>query len=69
MYVYKLAECCGLLAINDTINLGGSINLTFIAVTNESRTYHKALYSFYLSKWKHTIETKYTQLLKAGVFE
>jgi len=68
-YVYKLAECYGLLAINDAITLDGSVNLTFIAVTNEPRTYYEALYSLYSSEWKHVIEAKYTQLLKAGVFE
>ena len=49
-YVYKLAECYGLLAINDAITLDGSVNLTFIAVTNEPRTYYEALYSLYSSE-------------------
>jgi len=60
---------CRLLAINNTIILGGSVNLTFIVLTNEPRTYHEILCSPYSSKWEHTIETEYTQLLKADVFE
>ena len=44
-YIYKLVEHYRLLAINDTITLDGSINLTFIAVANEPKTYCKVLYS------------------------
>jgi len=69
MYVYKPAECYRLLAINDAITLGGFVNLTFIVATNELRTYYEVLCSPYSSEWKHAIEAKYTQLLKAGVFE
>jgi len=49
-YIYKLVEHYRLLAINDTITLDGSINLTFIAVANEPKTYCKVLYSSYSSK-------------------
>ena len=52
-----------------TITLGNSVNLIFIAVVNEPRTYHKALCSLYSSKQEHTIESKYTQLLKSDIFE
>ena len=68
-HVCKPAECCRLLAINDAISLGGSVNLTFIVIENEPRTYCKALCSPYSSEWEHAIEAEYTQLLKADVFE
>ena len=57
------------MAINDAITLGSSVNLTFIIVINEPRTYYEALCSLYLSEYKCVIKAKYTQLLKAGVFE
>ena len=69
IYVCKLAKYYGLLAINDIISLDSSVNLTFITVTNEPRTYYEVQYSFYSSEWEHAIEAKYTQLLKVGVFE
>ena len=69
MCVCKPATCYRLLAINDAISLGDSVNLTFIAVTNEPRTYCKALCSSYSSEWEYAIEAEYTQLLKAGIFE
>ena len=69
MCMYKLAEHCRLLAINDAISLGSAVNLTFITVTNEPRTYYEALCSPYLSKWKYAIKTEYTQLLQADAFE
>ena len=47
MCMCKPTEYYRLLAINDTISLGGSVNLTFIAITNGPRTYHKALCSSY----------------------
>jgi len=50
MCVCKLAEHYKLLAINDTITLGSSVNLIFIAVANELRTYCKALCSPYSSE-------------------
>ena len=50
MCVCKLTEYYRLLAINDTISLGGSVNLTFIVITNGPRTYHKALCSSYSSE-------------------
>ena len=69
MCVYKLAEHYGLLAINNIISLSGFVNLIFIAITNEPRTYYEVLCSLYSSEWKHAIEAKYTQLLKVDVFE
>jgi len=47
MCMYKLAEHCRLLAINDA---NSAVNLTFIVVTNEPRTYYEVLCSFYLSE-------------------
>jgi len=35
--MYKLAEYCRLLAINDAIILGSAVNLTFIAITNKPK--------------------------------
>ena len=67
--VCKPAKHCRLFAINDTISLGSSVNLIFIAVTNEPKTYYKALCSPYLSEWKYTIKTEYTQLLQTSAFE
>lgn len=67
--VCKQAECYELLAINDAITLGGSVNLIFIAVVNELRTYCKVLCSLYPSEWEHAIESEYTQLLKADIFK
>jgi len=49
-HVHKPAKYYRLLAINDTITLGSSVNLTFIAVINEHRTYYKTLHSPYLSE-------------------
>ena len=69
MCMCKPTEYYRLLAINDTISLGGSVNLTFIAITNGLRTYHKALCSSYSSEWKCAIKAEYTQLLKTGIFE
>ena len=69
MHMYKPAEHYRLLAINNTISLSSSVNLIFIVVTNEPRTYCKALCSFYSSEWEYAIKTEYTQLLKASVFE
>ena len=50
MHVRKPAEHYGLLTINDAISLGGSVNLIFIAIANEPRTYCKVLYSSYSSE-------------------
>ena len=58
MCVYKLAEHYGLLAINNIISLSGFVNLIFIAITNEPRTYYEVLCSLYSSEWKHAIEAK-----------
>jgi len=68
-HVHKPAERYRLLAINDAITLGGSVNLTFIIVTNEPRTYYEALCSLYSSECECVIKAKYIQLLKAGVFK
>ena len=69
MCVCKPAKCYGLLAINDTITLGGFVNLIFIVVTNKPRTYCEALHSLYSSKQKYAIETEYTQLLKVDILK
>ena len=69
IHVYKLVKYYGLLAITDAITLDSSANLTFNVVTNKPRTYCKALYSPYSSEWKYAIKSKYTQLLKADIFE
>ena len=50
IHMCKPVEYYGLLAINDAISLGGSVNLIFIAVTNEPRTYHEVLCSPYSSE-------------------
>ena len=60
---YALLSTDNAIAINDSLNLG------FVAVANEPRSFQEALQSPYSKQWEEAIQSEFHQLQTAGVFE
>ena len=55
-------------AVNDTTT-NGSTNITFIATSNEPRTYQEAIHSPHSKQWELVVQSEFLQLCKLKVFE
>ena len=57
-----------LLSVNDTVTNGG-LNVTFVAIASEPKTYLEAMQSTHLKQWELAVYTEFAQLQKLGVFK
>ena len=67
-YEQKPINCYALLSINDTIT-NSSLNVAFVAIASELKTYLEAIQSINLKKWELAVCVKFAQLQKLGVFK
>jgi len=54
----KLPSCFALIAVDEVTTLG-NVNLAFIAVSKEPKTYQETIHSPHLKQWKQTIKLKF----------
>jgi len=68
-HTWKPPERYALLSTDNAIIINNSLNLGFVAVANEPRSFQEALQSPYSKQWEEAIQSKFRQLQTAGVFE
>ena len=68
-HIWKPPEQYVLLSTDNAIAINDSLNLGFVAVANEPRSFQEALQSPYSKQWEEAIQSEFRQLQTAGVFK
>jgi len=64
----KVPSCFALTSIDDT-SIHGNVNIAFIAIAGEPKTYQETIQSPHSKQWEQAVKSEYAQLQKLGVFE
>ena len=64
----KAPSCFGLI-VADKVTILDNVNIAFIAVSREPKTYQEAIHSSHSEQWEQAIKLEFVQLQKLGIFE